>query len=39
MLISQKYYTEDGAFEVAVNAYVKKYAGKSRAQWAKELGC
>jgi hypothetical protein len=33
MLISQKYYTEDAAFEVAVNEQVKKHAGKTREEW------
>jgi hypothetical protein len=37
MIISQKYYSEGGAFEVTVRQHVAKHATKTRAEWAQEI--
>jgi hypothetical protein len=38
MIITQQFYSEEAALEVAIKEHVAKHAMKTRAEWARELG-
>jgi hypothetical protein len=38
MIITQRFYSEEAVLEVAIKEHVARHAGKTRVEWARELG-